>query len=73
MNTWKDYYQNEEQLINDLMKINIEEYKKRYCKGFVYIESFQKYYNKNQTLTPKQLTQLKRLAGEIYKYHHWEW
>ena len=35
------------------------------CKGYEYIKSFRRFYKKNGYLTPKQLSQLKRLAYEI--------
>ena len=38
------------------------------CKGYEFIKGFRKYYNKNGSLTEKQITQLKRLASEI-AYH----
>ena len=38
------------------------------CKGYEYIKSFRKYYQKTGCLTEKQITQLKRLAPEI-AYH----
>lgn len=62
---WKDLYDSEEELINDLQKIDIVKYKNHlHCKGYQYIETFQK----QQELTQKQLTQLKRLAKWIKLY-----
>ena len=37
----------------------------KWCKGYEYIKGFRKYYQKNKTLTEKQMLQLKRLAFEI--------
>lgn len=67
--TWKNYFANEEELVKALMDIDVARYQSIYCKGWGYIEGFQKYYNKNGQLTKSQLTQLKRLASEIDKYY----
>lgn len=39
-------------------------------KEYEYIEGFKHYYAKYGVLTDKQMTQLKRLAGEVYKNVH---
>jgi hypothetical protein len=65
---WNEAYSSEEALLNALVKVDIELYKKNYCKGYEYVESFQKYYNQNGSLTPRQMTQLKRVAREIKRY-----
>ena len=70
---WNDIYKHEQELINDMMLAWSDDKKVMYsklCKGYVYIESFKKYYTKNGKLTEKQMTQLKRLAPEIYKNVH---
>jgi hypothetical protein len=75
MKKWNDIYNNEEELIKDMLKAKADERKYRYgvlVKGYTYIHSFQNYYKKNGKLTPKQMTQLKRLAYEIYKNTHWD-
>lgn len=71
--SWNEIYDKEDEIIKDLFseKVLTDEdttlpYK--ICKGYDYIKSFRKYYQKNGTLTEKQLTQLKRLASEI-AYH----
>ena len=71
--TWTDFYDNEQELINDMMLAYTDKntaYYHKLVKGYEYIGSFQKYYNKNGCLTEKQMTQLKRLAGEVYKNVH---
>lgn len=70
---WTDFYENEQALIDDMMLTCSNENTAYYhllVKGYVYIESFKKYYQKNGCLTEKQMTQLKRLAGEVYKNVH---
>jgi hypothetical protein len=69
---WNSLYPTEAELIKDLMNIDIELYKRRWCRGFQFIESFQRYLMKHGKLTQKQMIQLKRLAPEIKKYHTWE-
>lgn len=71
---WSDLYRNEEDLIQDMLKTKSDPNTVAYIhlvKGYEYIEGFKKYYEKNGCLTPKQMTQLKRLATEIYKNVHW--
>lgn len=67
---WNEIYDTEEELIQDLFnekvytdEDNVPMY--RWCKGYEFIKGFRKYYQKNGTLTEKQMTQLKRLASEI--------
>ncbi len=67
---WNDIYDTEEELIKDLFneKILTDEdtsISYKICKGYEYIKSFRKFYNKNTYLTPKQIKQLKRLAYAI--------
>ena len=67
---WSDYYNSEEELIEDMMLCISDAKNNLYwklVKGYEYIESFKKYYRKNGCLTEKQMTQVKRLAGEIHK------
>ena len=75
--TWNDIYNNEQELLDDMMQtwsnINKVPYKVSYnalVRGYEYIESFKRYYLKNGKLTDKQMTQLKRMASEIYKNVH---
>jgi hypothetical protein len=70
---WNELFKTEQELINALVTVDITTYKKRYLKGYQFIESFQKWVNSGKELSPKQLTQLKRLAQELYKYHNWNW
>ena len=67
---WNEIYDTEEELIKDLFSEKVltdEDTNLQYkiCKGYDFIKGFRKYYQKNGTLTEKQLTQLKRLASEI--------
>ncbi len=66
---WNELYESEEQLIEDMMKTKSDPDKypiHQLVKGYGYIESFKKYYQKHGQLTEKQMTQLKRLAVSIY-------
>ena len=72
---WQKYYKTEQELINAMLiaKSDVTKYKHyQIVKGYIYIESFKKYYLKNGNLTDKQMTQLKRVAGEIYKNLNWD-
>ena len=64
---WNDLYKNEQELIKAMMKAETNPYKPNWVKGYEYVKSFQEYYKKNGCLTDKQMTQLKRLASEIYE------
>ena len=70
---WNEIYDTEDELIKDLFSEKVltdEDTNLQYkiCKGYDFIKGFRKYYQKNGTLTEKQITQLKRLANEI-AYH----
>lgn len=70
---WTDFYNNEQELIDDMMLTLSDSHTAYYhqlVKGYEYIDSFKKYYQKNGYLTEKQMIQLKRLAGEVYKNVH---
>lgn len=67
---WNNIFDTEEELVEAMFnkKVytdvdNAPMYK--WCKGYEYIKSFRKYYNKNGKLTDAQMIQLKRLASEI--------
>lgn len=71
---WNDLYNSEEDLIQDMLKTKSDATTCPYhslVKGYEYIEGFKRYYKKNGELTSKQMTQLKRLATEIYKNVNW--
>lgn len=65
---WNEMFDSEAELIKYLKKIDIEKFKDN-CKGYYYIEGFQKELNEGKELSAKQLTQLKRLAKEVYRYY----
>lgn len=74
-NKWTDYFDNEQELITYMLKTRTEQdiyYTWALVKGYVYLDSFKKYYYKNGKLTDKQMTQLKRLAKEIWKQFNWD-
>lgn len=71
--SWKDFYKNEEALIADMMRTKSDEKKYSYIhlvRGYEYIEGFKQYYALHGCLTPKQMTQLKRLAEGVYRNVH---
>ena len=71
--SWTEFYNNESELVDDMMLTFTDEnttYYYKLCKGYEYLNGFKKYYQKNGYLTEKQMTQLKRLAGEVYKNVH---
>ena len=70
---WNEIYDTEDELIKDLFSEKVltdedTDLQYKICKGYEYIKSFRKCYQKNGTITEKQITQLKRLANEI-AYH----
>lgn len=72
---WTNFYNSEQELINDMLAAKSDVNSVPYyqlVKGYEYIDSFKKYYGKNHKLTEKQMVQLKRLAGEIFKNVHGE-
>lgn len=62
---WDKMFESEEELIEKMRSIDINKYKRDCRKGYEYIEGFQK----TKELSKGQLTQLKRLAKEVYRYH----
>ena len=68
---WTDFYKTETELLNVLKNANNDKIKslvdKRYIKGYEYILSFKKQLDQQKELSDKQITQLKRLAIEVYK------
>ena len=72
---WNEYYKTEQELVNAMLQVKSDATKyprAKLVKGYVYVESFKKYYYKNGNITGPQMTQLKRLAGEIYKNLNWD-
>lgn len=70
MKKWFEYYSNEQELIDDMMLTCTEGTYWKLCRGYEYLRGFKKYYQKNGYLTERQMTQLKRLAGEVYRNVH---
>lgn len=70
---WNDAFENETELVNKMMIMDIETYKNRWLKAPYFIKSLQEQIKRRERLSKKQMTQLKRLAKEIYKYHYWTW
>lgn len=72
---WTCFYKTEADLVADLLvtesDVNTVPYYKL-VRGYGFVDSFKKYFAKHGQLTPKQMTQAKRLAGEIYRNVHGE-
>jgi len=64
--SWNQLFDSEQELITKMLECETE--KGFVPKGYEYIGSFKRYYKKNGCLTPKQLTQLKRLAKSVYAF-----
>lgn len=70
---WTELYPSEEALLSDMMLTCSDSRTAcswKLVKGYEFIDSFKKYYEKHGKLTDKQMTQLKRLAKEVYKNVH---
>lgn len=72
---WTTFYGTEQELIEDLVLAKSDVKTVPYCqlvRGYGFVDSFKKYLAKHDALTPKQMTQAKRLAGEIFRNVHGE-
>lgn len=67
---WNELFDNEAELLNTLLQLNFNN--SVVCKGYIYLESFQKYYDKYGKLTDKQITQLKRLSKNVYWLYRYQ-
>lgn len=59
---WTDIYDNEEELVNDLLHTTIRKTYPNPAQGYEYLSSFQNRLKAGNSLTDKQMTMLKRLA-----------
>lgn len=64
--SWDQLFDSEGELIAKMLECKTE--KGLVPKGYGYIDSFKRYYKRHGCLTPKQLTQLKRLAKAVYAF-----
>lgn len=70
---WNQMFESEEELLQVMMtcKADPDKYSLfSLVKGYEYIHSFQRQYKVKGALSPKQMTQLKRLAKSIYMHVH---
>ena len=70
---WTIFYEDEASLIADMLQTKSDPKKHtlwKLVKGYEYIESFKRYYDKNGCLTEKQMVQLKRMAGSVFLNVH---
>lgn len=65
---WNELFESEEELIHYASLIEVEKYN-MYNHGRSYMESFVKILKSGDSLNTKQLTQLKRMSQDVYKYH----
>lgn len=66
---WNEMFEDELELVNALKLIEIDKFKK-HCNGYEFIEGFQNSLLRKGELSKPQMTQLKRLAKQVYKYHN---
>lgn len=70
---WTDIYNSEDEIIEDLRHVESEAFEKvlnpfaPWYKGYEFIHSFARQVKEGKTLSPKQITQCKRLAAQIKK------
>lgn len=70
---WTDIYNNEDEIIEDLKHVEAKAFMTilnpfaPWYRGYEFIHSFAKQVKEGKTLSPKQITQCKRLASEIKK------
>lgn len=63
---WDQLFESDQELIDKMLQCNTGA--GLVPRGYGYIRSFQRYYRATGELTPRQMTQLKRLAKYIYAY-----
>lgn len=66
---WNQMFESEAELIEHVKTIDIVKFKKNQ-NGFEFIEGFQKALASGRELSKPQITQLKRLAKQVYMYHN---
>lgn len=62
---WNEVFENEEDLVDTLKGLNIVDKGMNPTMGYEYLKSFKARLCKGIDLTPKQMTQLKRLSASI--------
>jgi len=65
---WSEMFESEEDLFCKLKEMDMKKFMGTTDTSFSYLYNFHKK-EKLEDLSPKQLTQLKRLAKAVYKYH----
>ena len=66
---WDDMFDSVDELIRTMIIVS-PRFEKNCYNGYAYVNSFTEYYKNNKELTPKQITQLKRISKEIYKCYY---
>jgi hypothetical protein len=67
---WNEMFDNEAELISKLKSIDVTRFISKGCKGGEFIQGFQRTLNAGRELSKPQITQLKLLAKEVYRYHN---
>ena len=67
---WSEMFESEAELVELVQSVDVKEFINKGCQGYVYVESCQRTLNSGKDLSKAQLTQLKRIAKDIYKYHN---
>lgn len=65
---WNEMFESEEELFGKLKEMDIDKLMNGADRSFSYIASFHKK-ESLKDMTKKQVTQMKRLAKTVYKYH----
>ena len=65
---WNEMFDSEAELIEALKNMDTIKAHDNGYNGMSYLYSFNRMVKENKPLSPKQLTQLKRLASEVYCY-----
>lgn len=65
---WSEMFESETDLVEMLKLVDFDTYQKSY-KGYEYVRGFLRTLDSGKELSKAQMTQLKRNAKEIYRYH----
>ncbi|PHE64232.1 hypothetical protein COF68_05150 [Bacillus toyonensis] len=68
--TWDKLFDSEEEMVELLKKIDMKNYMKRHCIWAGHVATLQQKLKEGKQLDKEDMTLLKSLAGEIYKYHN---
>lgn len=67
---WNELFVDENELLEITKDIDTNEFERKGYNGYLFMRSFVRTLNsEDRELSPKQITQLKRMATEVYSYH----